>query len=42
MENFGEIISSNKPTLVDYYANWCGPCKMMSPILEQVKEKMGE
>lgn len=42
MENFDEIISSDKVTLVDYFGVWCGPCRMMEPILEQVKVKMGE
>ena len=36
MGKFDELINSEKPTLVDFYATWCGPCKMMSPLLEQV------
>ena len=35
MGKFDELIKSEKPTLVDFYATWCGPCKMMSPLLEQ-------
>ena len=35
-----EVLKSDKPVFVDFYATWCGPCKMMSPILEQLSEEM--
>jgi thioredoxin 1 len=42
MSEFNDLINQNKPTLVDFFATWCGPCKMQSPILEQVKASVGD
>ncbi len=41
MGKFQDIVKSDIPTLVDFYATWCGPCQAMMPVLDQLKDRMG-
>lgn len=40
--NFGELINSSTPVIMDFYADWCAPCRIQSPILEKLKAEMGD
>ncbi len=42
MASFSELVTKDHPVLVDFHATWCGPCKMMEPVVRQLKQKFGE
>uniref|UniRef100_UPI00404B17B9 thioredoxin n=1 Tax=Flavobacterium sp. TaxID=239 RepID=UPI00404B17B9 len=42
MSSFHDIINSENPVLIDFYATWCGPCQLLIPVLKQVKDSLGD